>query len=315
MTPMMATGIELYRLSRQLGGESFVNNLPGDPTSHTDANGNVTTFAYDNRREMTNTIAPTNLTIKVSFDAVGNVSGNTDARGNAATKTWSATRHLLATTLPSTPQGVPIITNAYDSRDLLVKIVDPLQNPTLYTNDVAGRLISQTDPVLRTTTIGYDADGRKLAATNAAQEATSQTWDARQYVATDRWRRPFVNPRLRCRWQPDHAHQPQRQKMAVPIRRRKPADQYHHAARLLDITCHSIIRDWSTRSKTKPTSPHPCITMPKGQLTNRTDNVATTLYGFDANGNRTSATENGQTNSWTYDAYNQLPATKTFTAT
>ena len=67
----------------------------------------------------------------------------------------------------------------YDSRDLLIRTVDPLQNPTLYTNDVARRQVSQTDPVLRTTTFGYDADGRKLAATNAAQEVTSQTWDAR----------------------------------------------------------------------------------------------------------------------------------------
>ena len=36
------------------------------------------------------------------------------------------------------------------------------KSPTLYTNDLAGRLISQTDPVQRTTTFGYDADGRKL---------------------------------------------------------------------------------------------------------------------------------------------------------
>jgi RHS repeat-associated protein len=44
----------------------------------------------------------------------------------------------------------------------------------------------------------------------------------------------------------------------------------------------------------------------KGRLTNRTDNVATTLYGYDANDNQTSVTENGNTNTWTYDAYNRI---------
>src|SRR5437762_13107109 len=93
--------------------------------------------------------------------------------------TWSATRKLLATTLPSTPQGVPVVTNIYDSRDWLAKTLNPLQQATLYTNDIAGRLFSVTDPVLRTVKFGYDADGRKTAATNAALEATSQQWNAR----------------------------------------------------------------------------------------------------------------------------------------
>jgi len=48
----------------------------------------------------------------------------------------------------------------------------------------------------------------------------------------------------------------------------------------------------------------------KGRLTNRTDNVATTLYSFDANDNRTGVSENGLTNSWTFDAYNRVSAYK-----
>jgi len=44
----------------------------------------------------------------------------------------------------------------------------------------------------------------------------------------------------------------------------------------------------------------------KGRLTNRTDNLGTTLYRFDANDNRTGVSENGLTNSWTFDAYNRV---------
>ena len=45
-----------------------------------------------------------------------------------------------------------------------------------------------------------------------------------------------------------------------------------------------------------------------GRATNRTDNVGSVVFGFDANGNRTSIIENGKTNLWTYDAYDR-PAT------
>jgi RHS repeat-associated protein len=48
----------------------------------------------------------------------------------------------------------------------------------------------------------------------------------------------------------------------------------------------------------------------KARLTNRTDNVGTVLYGFDANDNRTSVAGNGLTNTWTYDAYNRVSTYK-----
>ena len=156
-----------------LGGETFVNSALGDVTSHTDGNGNVTTFGYNNRRQLTNSTAPTNLVTRIAYDPVGNTASTTDARNNVTSNTWSATRHLLATTLPATPQGVPVITNVYDNRDWLTRTLDPLQNPTPFTNDMAGRLIGVTDPLSRPTTFAYDADGRKLATTNAAQEVTS----------------------------------------------------------------------------------------------------------------------------------------------
>ena len=104
-----------------LGVEHFVISAQGDMTSHTDARGFNTTFQYNLRRQLTNCIAPTNLTIKLAYDAVGNLQTVTDARTNTASITWSVTRHLLAMTLPSTPLGAPMITNAYDNRDWLTQ--------------------------------------------------------------------------------------------------------------------------------------------------------------------------------------------------
>jgi len=104
----------------------------GDMLSRTNARSFVTSLQYNLRRQLTNTVAPTNLTAKVAYDPVGNVFSTTDARGFSTTNTWSATRKLMATTLPSTPQGVPVITNIYDPRDWLTRTLNPLQQTTLW---------------------------------------------------------------------------------------------------------------------------------------------------------------------------------------
>ncbi|HXI69558.1 MAG TPA: RHS repeat-associated core domain-containing protein [Verrucomicrobiae bacterium] len=295
-----------------LGGESFVNSSVGDPTSHTDANANVTSFQYNARRQLTNSIAPTNLTAKVSFDAVGNLASTTDARGNVTSNRWSATRHLLATVFPVTPQGVPVITNAYDNRDWLTRTVDPLQNPTLFSNDVAGRLISVTDPVQRTTTFGYDADGHKLAATNAAQEVTSQTWDARGSLLKLTDGAGHFST---------HAYDAAGNQIILTNRNGKKWQfQFDGANRLTNIITpltRSTSLTFDQRGLLK-TLREPSGQMAtnfydaKGRLTNRVDGVASTLYGYDANDNVTSITNVGQAGSLlqTFDAYNRVSSFK-----
>ena len=53
------------------------------------------------------------------------------------------TRHLTGTVFPSTPQGTPATTNIYDNRGLAHPVtLDPLQQATTFTNDLAGRLVS-----------------------------------------------------------------------------------------------------------------------------------------------------------------------------
>jgi YD repeat-containing protein len=155
-----------------LGSEGFVNSSLGDVTSHTDGRGFATAFSYNNRRQLTNSIEPTNLVTTTTYDAVGNIASSIDARGNITSETWSPVRNLTSTTLPAMSAGTPVSTNLYDIHDWLIGTVDPLQNFTSYGNNPDGLVISQTDPQLRTTTLGYDADSRKIATTNAASETT-----------------------------------------------------------------------------------------------------------------------------------------------
>jgi RHS repeat-associated protein len=293
-----------------LGSESFINSSFGDIISHTDARGFTNVFGYNSRRQLTNSVAPTNVVTRIVYDAVGNAAGTVDPRSNASSNTWSATRHLLATALPSTSQGTPIVTNIYDNRDWLIKSIDPLQNPTLYTNDAAGRLIAATDPVLRTTTFGYDADGRKLATTNAATEVTRQTWDARgslvqltdgaghfstrAYDATGN--QIILTNRNGKKWQFQFDSANRLTNTITPLGRSTTV-AFNHQGLLASM------KDPAGQTATYGYDG-------KGRLTNRTDNVATTLYSYDANDNQTSVSENSLTNYFTYDAYNHVSSYK-----
>ena len=293
-----------------LGAEGFLCSALGDILSHTNARQFVTTFQYSQRRELTNSIGPTNLTTSATFDAVGNPQATKDPRGFATTRTWSPTRKLLAITMPATPQGVPILTNIYDTRDWLSRMLDPLQKPTICTNDIAGRLISLTDPLSRTTRFAVDPIGRRTGATNAALERTAYQWTARGELTntTDNANHTVVR-----------TYDPAGNQTVLVNRKGKAWQFQFDAANRLTNTITPLTRQtkqvWNNRgllqSVTSPATNTATLAYDgKGRLTNLTDNVAARLYQYDANNNPTSIAENATTNSWTYDAYDRVSTYK-----
>ena len=290
--------------------ESFANNLLGDVISHTDGNGNVTTNSYNKRRQLLVTAgpaSPVSLVTTLGYDAVGNLQTNIDARGNVSTNLWSPTHKLLSTTLPATPQGVPVVSNVYDVRDWMTQTLDPFQNATQFTNDIAGRLIAASDPLSRTTRMGYDADGRNLAVTNAAGEKTFQRWNKRgQLIAVTN------NANLAVRYGYDAAGN------RVTLTNRLNhvwTFQYDAANRListmtplgysnvLTFNHQGLLQTLKDQANQTTTYGYDA----KGRLTSRMDNVGTTTNGYDANNNLLNEMETGDsTNSWTYDAYNRV---------
>ncbi len=296
-----------------LGSESFVNNNAGDPTSHTDARGLVTSFQYNSRRQLTNT-ATTNLTTSTSYDAVGNVQSTKDARGFTTVNTWSPTRHLLSTTLPATPQGTPTVTNVYDSRDWLIRtIANPLSTiaaTTSYTNDAAQRLIGVTDPLGRTARFGFDFDGRKVAATNCLQEVTRQQWNARgegtattdnaghtvQHVFDKAGNQIFLTNRNSKTWQFQFDAANRMTNTVTPMGR----------TNTLTFDNRGLVKTMREPSGQMTTNNYDA----RGRLTNRVDAVASALFRYDANNNLTNTVENGKTNTLTFDAYNRVQSYK-----
>jgi RHS repeat-associated protein len=289
-----------------LGTETFANNSFGDVTSHTDGNGNVTGYQYNKRRQQTVTTAPTNLVASLGYDAVGNALTSTNARGFVTVNAWSPTRKLLSITLPATTQGVPVVTNAYDQRDWLAQTVNPLQQPLQYANDAAERLIATTDPLLRTNRMGYDADGRNIAVTNAAGEKTLQQWDKRGKLikVTDNANKNILRGydgagnlialtnRLNHVWRFQYDAANRLTNMISPLTN-VTSRTWNHQGLLASIT------DPAGRTTTNSYDG-------RGRLTSRADPLAITGYGYDGNNNFTSVTENGQTNAWTFDAYNRV---------
>jgi RHS repeat-associated protein len=289
-----------------LGSESFANSSLGDVTSHTDARGFSTIFQYNNRRQLTNTVAPTNVAVTIAFDAVGNQASVTDARKVSYTNIWTATRKLSSVIFPATAQGTATITNLYDNRDSLVETLDAYKQPTLYTNDLAGRLISASDPFKRTSNLGYDGDGHQLFTVNAAGETNSQTRDARGkliqltdgaghfstrvYDAAGNQTNLINRNGKTWQFQFDAAN---RVHTVTSPRNHQTVITYNHAGLPSSVT----------DAAQQPTYFYYDA---KKRLTNRTDNVAATYYSYDANDNGVNVSENCKTNTWTYDAYNRV---------
>ena len=293
-----------------LGSESFANSVLGDVTNHTDGRGFASAYQYNGLRQLTNTIAPTNVVAAIAYDPEGNTVSTTDPRHNVTSESWSATRKLLTTTLPTIAAGTPITTNGYDNRDWLIGTFDPLHNETTYANDPDERLISETDPLLRPTTFSYDNDGRKLATVNAAYETNSQTWDAKGELinlidgATHKSTRGYdaagnqivLTNRNGYAWHFYFDGANRMTNMVSPLGR-------------TNTTVYNLqgLVAWKKDPMGNTTTYGYDA---KGRLTNRSDSVGTTIYRFDQSDNLTNTTENTLTNTWTYDAYNRVSSYK-----
>jgi RHS repeat-associated protein len=286
-----------------LGSEGFLNNALGDVLSWTNGRSFVTSFQYNQRRQLTNAIFPTNITFQIGRDVVGNPQTLTDARGFSVTNAWSATRKLLMTVFPGTSQGVPIVGNGYDNRDWLAQTTNALGKLTQLGFDSAGRLTSFADPLHRTNWFGLDVDGQLLTATNAALEFVQQQLNARGEVTN--WIDPAshavgsatdaagnlasLTNRNSARWQFSF-------------------DKANRATNIVSPLLHTNSITFDTRglpytlrepSGNTATNSYDA----KARLTNITDQAGVRLFKWDADDNLTNAVEGAASLAWTWDAY------------
>jgi RHS repeat-associated protein len=195
--------------SPQPGGSALVTELRydavGNRTVQIDANGQVTTYAYDERDGLfhvnesplvwTDPAVPpvTVITTEYAYDAVGNLTRMVRAKGDAAAE--RATDYAYdgrglvrrETQYPSWPATTPtlVTTSAYDPNGNPTTLVDPLGQTTTSSYDRLNRLVAidYSSPSTPDVSYGFDANGNRTSTLDGTG-STSYVYDEADRLTT-----------------------------------------------------------------------------------------------------------------------------------
>ena len=141
-------------------------------------------FVYDehNRLEALLHPVPAGSKTVYTYDADGKVLGVQDENHTSANTTYGydALDRLTSVTqkLATAAGGVAVTRYDYDVLDDLTAVTDPNGNVTRYAYDDFRRMVRQESPVTGVTTYGYDAAGNLTTTTDARGAETTRVYDA-----------------------------------------------------------------------------------------------------------------------------------------
>ncbi len=159
----------------------FTYDAMGNRTSIQDPIGNKTMIAYDLAFNFPKTITDARGSVTTfAYDAKGNLLQTVNAAGGVTTFTYNAYGQPLSMT---DPRG-KITTFTYDFYGNLATRKDPLGNVTAYTFDILGRLTTATDALLNATAMTYDKDGNILTVKDPLINVTTLTYTKNNKVAS-----------------------------------------------------------------------------------------------------------------------------------
>ncbi|MFG3053820.1 fibronectin type III domain-containing protein [Kitasatospora sp. NPDC048239] len=310
----------------------------GRLTGSTDPLGNVTTFGYDAAGHQQRRVSPLGATLTRGYDADGRVVSSTSPRGNAngANPADFTTRYGYDPAGNQTSVTDPLghaTTVGYDALNRRITATDPLGRLTGYTYDKAGRITGVTDPtgaatgygydttgnlttrqdpnghttgytyddahqllgvldpLSRTTAYGYDPDGNRITTTNARHTVSTATVDARGL--TTRLSHSDATPEV------SYTYDPAGRRTGITDATGSRTLTYDDAGRLLTSTVGGGISGSFGYVYDKA-----------GRVTGRTyPDGATTAFGYDSDGRRTSQTVGSATTAYGYDADGNLTGT------
>ena len=161
---------------------TLVRDAGGNITELTDPQSNTTTFAYDDNRRLTQTVAPSPLSyvMNIAYDASGrpvSVQRQTGDAENPWQTTQAAYTPLGQIDYLTHPNGGTTAYN-YDTINRLQKVTDPENRSLTYVYDAVDRLyqlIDGLDQVEEEWT--YTADGRPATVTDGNDNVTTYTYD------------------------------------------------------------------------------------------------------------------------------------------
>ncbi|MBN8491307.1 MAG: tandem-95 repeat protein, partial [Burkholderiales bacterium] len=171
---------------------SFAYDAEGNRTAVTDEEGNTTRYEFDSRNQVKKITDARGGVTLMRYDRVGNMTARVDARGDETLMQYDALNRLVKTTAPDPdgPQGsqaAAVTLRSYDANGNLVRVDDPLKNPTQYVYDKLNRLVEIIDAKGNSSTRSYDGDGNLEEATDFNGNAVSYEYDGlgRQVAVID----------------------------------------------------------------------------------------------------------------------------------
>ena len=204
--PDMGKRGNIATISNALGHVTSITayDLNGNPLSIADANGTVTTLAYDLRQRLTSRQVGSELTtyqydgvgqllkaslpdgsyVAYTWDAAHRLTDITDAAGNTVHYTLDAMGNRIKEDVKDT-QGTLARTRArvYDALNRLAQEVGGANQITAYEYDPNGNRTKITDPLAHSTVTSFDALNRLIRITDPGNGQTQLAWDGQDRLA------------------------------------------------------------------------------------------------------------------------------------
>jgi RHS repeat-associated protein len=144
-------------------------------------------FAYDlhNRLAAVLHAVPSGSAVLYSYDGSGRMRSVQDENHAAPNTTYDYDElNRLSAVTQSLGSGTIVTRYAYDVQDNLLSVTDPNGNTTTYAYDDFRRMQTQTSPVTGLTSYTYDEAGNLTATTDANNATTRRTYDAANRVTS-----------------------------------------------------------------------------------------------------------------------------------
>jgi len=152
----------------------------------------LTTYTYDSLGNLTSQVSPDTGTTSFTYDAAGNVATQTDARNVVTTYTYDALNRVTSATVADgtvTYEYDNLVTGGAYAKGRLTKVTDP-SGFTTYVYDALGRVTSKVQttnasPANKTFTVGYGfASGRQTGVTYPSGRAATYGFNAQGQVTS-----------------------------------------------------------------------------------------------------------------------------------
>ena len=142
-----------------------------------DPSGNLTrslSQTFDAVNRLQTSVGAQGQTTTYGYDNNGNLTSVTDPLSKATTRSFDALNRLIASFDPLSDKTQ----YQFDANDNLAQVTDPRSANTIYTYDGLGNKTQQTSPDTGVTTYTYDAAGNVITSTDARGVQTRYAYDA-----------------------------------------------------------------------------------------------------------------------------------------